>query len=410
MLVLLFQFSGVFFILFYYPEITAITIDHFVTFSDLPNYIQTGINWSYKNTNQLQDLLYGHYHYIVFAAVASLSITYLFIALTTLRRGKFRVFIRAIFFSFIGLMAIPTVLLLYQLRWVPGAILSTLASIRDAIASFFSVIAPYVGYAIAGLITLSLAAWMAYLLFTAKARLRIAILLGFGLCLLWFTVPEFSNLLSIAFTNSYEFLSAIAAYPIAGLGHVFGFLGAAIVFFFGAALTILVGMVIISQFGHMLVDSLFDARNVQRSALAAGRFLVGIGFLVSTVLLCLPENKTALAGTGNAISLFNDIFALSMNEQVARDIAAQLGSLYLWFIPDAVEPQVVQAFSYGYPPSLELILTTIACIGASLIMLFQLFRKESGQNLQLAFVPYELLWLLIGAALVLVFSLVESRE
>jgi hypothetical protein len=226
--------------------------------------------------------------------------------------------------------------------------------------------------------------------------------------LFWY--PELRQTLSSLTYAAWSIGADIAAYPITWLGYIFGFLISALIFIFASALILLISMAIFSQFGHILIDSLFDARNVRRSARAAGRFLVGIGFLASTIILCLPGNKLAQKGAAQAYVTASDILGGDARNNEGLNFVVEVGSIYLMAIPDEVEPAIVKGFSYGYPPSLELILVSIACLIAFFLILKQLASIDKGDRLALAFLPIELFFLLVGAVLVIMLALAAAAD
>lgn len=169
-------------------------------------------------------------------------------------------------------------------------------------------------------------------------------------------------------------------------------------------------MFITSQFGHIFLDSLFDARNVRRSARAAGRFLVGIGFLASTIVLCLPGNELAQRGLAEAVVSGSQMLGGYATYEDGIGIAAHIGTWYLMFIPNEVETSIVAAFSQGYPPSLELILITIASGIAFYLIAVQMFSAGREESIGIAFFPIELVFLLIGAVLIVLIALASAND
>lgn len=408
-LIVTFQISGLFFIIFYYPEVALETLDSFAPTHALHETVDAILLWVYEKTDALQRLLSEQYHNLILAATTGVTAIFTLIALTTLRRGDLGVMLRAILFPAIGLLAIPTVLLAYVLRWIPGAILSILESIFGVIASAFVIVAPFVGMAIGAAVIILISGTVLFLLVRSiggRIVLIIGIIIGGSLVLL----PNLLITLTAAVSIVWNFASDIAAYPIAGFGYVFGFVVAVLAFIVGVAIVLVPSMFVVSQFGHILMDSLFDARNVRRSSRAAGRFLVGIGFLASTILLCLPGNQLAQHGAAQAYAVASQFFGGNVSHPQALAFVADLGTAYLVFVPNPVEPAIVRAFSYGYPPSLELILVTIACAIAFVLIAMQLFRTGKEERLGIAFFPRELVFLLIGAVHVVLFAMAAAGD
>lgn len=408
-LIVFFQLSGVFFVLFYYPELVFSVHNWLAPAYALHDTVNSLLLWAYERTNALQLLLSDQYHNLVISALTSTSAVLALIFVTTLRRMDFGIFFRAIFFIIIGLFAIPTVLLAYVFRWVPSTIFSFFASIFGAIVSVFAFLAPYVGFVSVAIVVIVVSvAVVSTLAQTSIGRT----VLAFAVALvgaLAFTPDLLTSLAAIA-GGAWDVTTSIAAYPIAGLGYVFGFIGAILTFIFSALFLLIFLMFVSSQFGHIFLDSLFDARNVKRSARAAGRFLVGIGFLASTVILCLPENQLAQRGVTRAYVTASQLIGGDADYREASEFTSDLGAAYLVLIPDEVEPSIVKAFSYGYPPSLELVLVTIACIIAFFLISSQLSASGKNERLGLAFLPSELVFLLIGAALVVLIVLAAADD
>ena len=275
-IIALFQFAGLFFILFYYPELLFKINNSLAPDYSLHDSVNVTLLWIFERTNKIQLLLSVQYHYLILAALAATSAILALIAVTTLRRMDFSVFLRAVFFLVLGLLAIPTVLLAYVLRWVPVAIFSFFASIYRAIASVFAFLSPYIGWVIISIVTITVVVTVVIALARiATGRIVLTLAIVMGGSLLFF--PELLNAVTTIAVGAWSVTVEIAAYPIAVLGYVFGFIVAALAFIVSALLVLLPSMFVISQFGHIFIDSLFDARNVRRSARAAGRFLVGIG-------------------------------------------------------------------------------------------------------------------------------------
>lgn len=408
-LILTFQFAGIFFILLYYAELVFIIHNWLAPTHALHEVTDAFLIWAYNHANALQLMLSDKYHYLILAALSAISVIFAMITVTALRRSDFGVLLRAVFFLGIGLLAIPAVLFAYVLRWVPGTILSFFANIFSAIASVFYFIAPYVGYLIVGVLGLGIT--IAILIWLARSTLgRIALGLVVVLVVGLYFNPEILESLGSVALVAWTTAGDVVAYLIAGLGYVFGFIATALAFVFSALLIAIVSMFVFSQFGHIFIDSLFDARNVRRSARAAGRFLVGIGFLVSTVVICLPGNQLAQQGAAEAYVVAFGFFGESVNYTEAADFVTSIGSAYLLVIPNEIEPAIVRAFSYGYPPSLELILVSIACLIAFFLIAQQLVTNDRRERLGLAFLPTELVFLLIGAALVVLFALAAAGD
>jgi hypothetical protein len=408
-IIVLFQLTGVFFILFYYPELVFRMHNWLAPTYALHETVNALLLWVYDRTNTLQLLLSDQYHFLILAALTATSTVLVLILATTLRRMDFSVLLRAIFFLAIGLLAIPIVLLAYILRWIPGAIFSFLAGIFGAITSVFTFLAPYVGSAIIAIVVIVVSLVVVFALArTATGRIILALAVVLLGSLMFF--PELLNTLTTVALGAWGVAGNIASYPIAGLGYVFGFIGAILTFIFSALLLLIPLMFVISQFGHIFIDSLFDARNVRRSARAAGRFLVGIGFLTSTILLCLPENQLARGGAAQAYVTASHMIGGNADYEEGAKLASDLGSAYLALIPDEVEPAIVLAFSYGYPPSLELIFVTLACVIAFFLIARQLSASSKEERFGIAFFPAELVFLLIGAVLVVLVALAAADD
>lgn len=408
-LIALFQFSGIFFIFFYYPEILFSIHDRMMPVYTLRESVNTFLLWAYARANTLQLLLSDQYHILILTSLIAICAVLALIFGTTIRRMDFGVLLRAVFFLAVGLLAIPTVLLAYVLRWIPGTIFAFFLNVFGAIVSAFAFLAPYVGW----LVVVAVAVAVSVLLIRALKRTTAGrIILAFAAVALLSTMffPEVLNTLMAAVLGVWSVASSIAAYPVAGLGYVFGFIGTVLTFVFSALLLLILSMFAVSQFGHIFIDSLFDARNVRRSARAAGRFLVGIGFLASTIVLCLPENQLAQRGVAQALVTASQLMGGDASYDEGARFASDLGSAYFLLIPNEVEPAIAKAFSYGYPPSLELILITIACIIALFLISEQIFKKENDDDFGIAFLPFELLFLLIGAVLVLLIAVAAAND
>jgi hypothetical protein len=408
-LIAMFQFAGIFFILFYYSELVLSVHDWLAPDYVLRQATNASLLWIYNQTNSLQLLLFDKHHYLILISLFAASVIFATISITAIRRSDFGVLLRAVLFIGIGLLAIPAVLLAYVLRWVPGEIFVFFASIFTAIALVFSFIAPYVGYVMTGILGLGIVfVTVLWLGSTTIGR----ILLGLAVILvgsLYFH-PETLESISSFVLGVWTVAGDIVAYPIAGLGYVFGIIASALAFIVSALIVVALSMFVFSQFGHMLIDSLFDARNVRRNARAAGRFLVGIGFLASTVVLCFPGNQLAQRGAAEAYVAASGFFGGNANYNEGAAFVADIGSTYLLVIPDEVETAIARAFSYGYPPSLELILVSISCLIAFCLIARQLAANDRSERLGLAFLPIELFFLLIGAALVVLLALAAAGD
>ena len=363
----------------------------------------------HRVSNSIQKALTAHYSLLVILALASVAAVFALLAVTGLRRRDASVVLRAIFFLILGLGAIPFVLWLWTLRWLPAYLLTIANAIFAFIASW---IGPIVGFvfpivmalsfcvmAIALLVTLLRVWWgRVLLLLVAGAALAFAVFWG-----------DFQSILN-AIAAAGSALRTFASYAAGAVGNILAFVGTALAFIVAFIIVASAVMFVLSQFGHIFIDSRFDARNVRKSARAAGRFLVGIGFVASTVILCLPENELARQGAISASLQASEFFGQGMTGPEATALVDNLAAGYLFFVPVSIERDVVEAFSYGYPPSLELILLTAACGIAFLLVGQQLFRKEEGGTVAIAFFPRELLFLLIGAALLLIVVFAAARN
>jgi hypothetical protein len=355
----------------------------------------------YRASNVIQKSLVDNYAILIVLALASVAAVFLLLAMTSLRRGNISVVARAIFFLALGLCAIPFVLLLWTLRWLPVYLLNIGVNIFTFISSwvgwFFQIILPPFFILVGGILAIIL---VVTLLRHGWGRL---LLLVMAVAILGFVTlgGDIQSVLS-ALGALGGALKTVVSYPINAISFILSFIVAALGFVLVFSFVTAVAMLIVSQFGHILVDSLFDARNVRKSARAAGRFLVGIGFLTSTILLCLPGNKLAQRGAISASQTVSQTLGQRMTTPEATTFVDSLATGYLLLIPDSMEIEVDKAFSYGYPPSLELILLTVAC-GISFILIGrQIFGSEEGGEVAIAFFPRELFFLLVGAALVLV--------
>ncbi|WP_428623899.1 hypothetical protein [Sedimenticola sp.] len=395
-----FQIGGIFFLLFYYSELLFVLRNRFLPNLRIGEWLDSFFLVTYEIANSGQRELNEYFPEILAASLFGVLAVYVLILVTSLRRFSDLVFIRAVFFLCLGLCAIPAVLVLWTLRWLPEYLFSVLASIYNYLASWVgpvvAFIAPYLGYLF--LATIGLFALL--LLLSTRIGRWVLGTLTVALAGLYFAGLEFFPALE-AIRSFGGTVGEVLSYPISWGGYVLSFLIAvlsAVLFF---VVVVAVCMVVISQFGHIFLDTLFDARNVRRSAVAAGRFLVGIGFLASTVILCFPENKLAAAGATDAVLVLIEQAGQSATRGGVEAIAVSLVDTYLLLIPDSVQPAVTKAFSYGYPPSLELILLTVACGVAFYLIAVQVFRREAGGTVALAFYPKELIFLFIYASIVL---------
>jgi len=408
-LIATFQFAGVFFIIFYYSELVISFHNAYFPDYALRRAVSKFLIWAYNNTNSIQLIIIDKYHYLIIISLFFICIIFLTIAVTALRRLDVGVFIRAAFFFGVGLLAMPAVLLIYVLRWVPVELFTVLVVIFSTVAGVFSYVAPYLGYLIVGGAGVSVSILLIFLLSRTNIGRFVFVFMMMSFLIIY-SYPDMMEVIVSIMLTAWALAGRIVAYPIDGLGYIFGFVASAITLIFFLVFICVIALFVISQFGHMFIDSLFDARNVRRIARAAGRFLVGIGFLYSTVIICFPGNHLAQHGATEAYVAAYKFIGKNVNYTDASDFVDNIGSTYLLVIPDEVEPAIVKAFSYGYPPSLELILVSIACLIAFVLIGQQLFVEDRRERLGIAFLPTELVFLLIGAALVVIFALAAAGD
>lgn len=407
---LLFQLAGLFFLLFYYSELVLVTLNGLVP--DLParETVNTGFLAIYGLSNAIQKALVGQYAALLLLGLASIALVFVLLVATSLRRLDIQVTLRGVFFLVLGTLAIPAILWLWSLRWLPGAIGGFFMMVYGAIAGFLQPIvffvAPLVGMVIAYSMIVSALAWLlrrgwfgpvfAVVLLSACT----ALLLVDGLLE---TVIAWIDAIG-------AFLNMILSFPLMAATVAISFSITAISFAVAGVVIGSIVLLVVSQFGHMFIDTLFDASNVRKDARAAGRFLVGIGFLCATILLCFAENQFARVGAGNALETLHAYFGLRLDQAAALGQVSAWSGIYLGLLPGDMQGPVATAFSYGYPPSLELILLVIACWIAVVLIGRHLFIKPHGGDLPIAFAPRELFFLLVGAALVLLFAFAAAAR
>lgn len=399
--IVLFQCAGLFFLLFYYSELALVTLNGLAP--DLParETINAGILTAYRLSDAIQKALVDHYAALLLLGLASIAAVFVMLLATSLRRLDAWVILRGAVFLVLGALAIPGVLWLWSLRWLPGAIGGFFMMVYGAIAGVFTPIvffvAPLVGlvvgYTIAVTILvriLRLGGLGLLILAGALAAAVAAVMAAGALEGLWSWLAGAAGM-----------VGAVMAYPVAGIVIAGSFVLTVVGFLIIAVIVGSIALLVISQFGHMFIDTLFDASNVREDARAAGRFLVGIGFLCSTILLCFAGNQFARLGAGHALEALHGYLGTRLAPAIALDQVSALTGLYFSLLPADMQAPVAKAFSYGYPPSLELILLVVACSIAVVLIGRHLFVPPRGGALPIAFAPRELAILLLGAALLL---------
>lgn len=410
----IYQASGIFFILFYYSDQLLITINANFPEYPLSSYVNSVIISIYHFSDNIQKSLFKYYPTIMASAIYSLFGIYALILVFSLAKGSLGAFLRATIFFTLGLIAIPFTLLIWTLRWIPGYLLDILLHIFELINGLLSIIgilfADIVRYfwtPISLLFLFTIFIMVIYLIYMAirhaviSSRIILIAISAISLIVISLSFWKyFESLFEIIFYLG-DFVISGISFAFSVVAHVFSFIVSTIILLSLVALVAIISMFVTSQFGHILLDTLFDARNVSRNARAAGRFLAGIGFLASTVILCFPENALARQGAILAVQEASRALGYTLSASSATTTIDSLVNFYLLFIPDSIEGNVTKAFSFGYPPSLEIFLMILSCIIAFLLIFRQLFTKETQGNISIAFYPRELIPLLLAASLVL---------
>jgi hypothetical protein len=268
--IIIFQAAGIFFLLFYYSELILVTRNTLFPTMPMGESINTFLISVYRASNVIQKSLVDNYAILIVLALASVAAVFLLLAMTSLRRGNISVVARAIFFLALGLCAIPFVLLLWTLRWLPVYLLNIGVNIFTFISSwvgwFFQIILPPFFILVGGILAIIL---VVTLLRHGWGRL---LLLVMAVAILGFVTlgGDIQSVLS-ALGALGGALKTVVSYPINAISFILSFIVAALGFVLVFSFVTAVAMLIVSQFGHILVDSLFDARNVRKSARSGGK-------------------------------------------------------------------------------------------------------------------------------------------
>lgn len=390
---LLFQCAGIVFLLFYLPEQSLLIIRWGGLTGWLADTAKELFTWSFKISDTLQSHLAEYYAPLFALALLLTALTYAVIALLAIANSNPAILLRALLFAVIGALAIPAVLTAYSYGWIPVLIVSYVFA---AFNFLIGIAVKYLFPVVAGLVIVFLVVtWLMQRPFIVRVIFLCfvvaAIILGvlYWNAFLEFTLPLIKALI--------EFLVPIFA--------VLGSVVAAILTFATLVLSVVLGAMafalINSQFGHILIDTLLDARHVHTDARTAGRFFIGIGFIASLIILATAGNAYANTETVKAVGQLLTHSFLSEPMSAANDAVDAVTSGYLVFIPNEVESRILTAFKYGHAPSIELVAVILSLVLSNFFLLRQLFRKDRGGQVRLAFVPIELVFLLAAATIAL---------
>lgn len=412
-----YQVAGLLFILIYFQDATILAIQHWGGDFFARDYSLAALNVFYGIVFRVNSALDAIFNRVFAFFIISLSIVFFMIIALALHRLRPVLVLRALFGLGFGVLSIPIlcalVILVPLLFGWAGSIFGFFSWVMSGIFGWIGWLASILWPFLLALFLLVLAIRSPY----SAILLTVLVFTIGGALLIRLVLPELAQpviefLLWLGH-GLYGIGAAILGFLGWLLGAIFSFIIPIVAFIvsivvavFSILLLLVAFCLVNSQFGHLLSDTLLDSRNVMVDARLAGRFLIGVGVLISFLLLGLGSNPQAnlafTEGVHYLVGFFNQSYGLPDAQSFIRGLSA----FYLNLIPDRFEPTLTHAFSFGGVPVIDVVLCTLACGLASFWIgreiLFDRTLVHQPNKASIAFVPRELFGVLVGVGILIV--------